>query len=106
MHLNAKFFQFFFWSYYSSSLDLENTIATPNEFFSLKKKKKIFLSPLISLFQSLCITLKDLNVSHNPKTKHKTKSNSYSKVESEQENKKNKKEKEKVKEGTSRFDPI
>ena len=51
----AKLFQFFFRNCYSSSLDLENTIATPKEFFYLKKikhlnKKQFFLSPLVSLF--------------------------------------------------------
>ena len=33
--------KFFFWSCYSSSLDLESTVATPNEFFSFKKIKQL-----------------------------------------------------------------
>ena len=45
-------FSKFFWSCYSASLDIEHTVATPNEFFYLKKfihinkKKQFFLSPL------------------------------------------------------------
>ena len=64
--------------YYSSSLDLESTVATPKEFFSIKNNS---------------FSLIDSNVSHNQNTKHKTKSISYynSKVESEQENKEKKK---------------
>ena len=55
---------FFFWSYYSSSLDLENTIATTNHYFILFKKKKpnwikkkkIFLfSPLFFVHLSLML---------------------------------------------------
>ena len=76
---------FFFLSCYSSSLDLESTVATPNEFFSFKKSNNSIKNNSFSLIDS--------NVSHNQNTKHKTKSISYynSKVESEQENKEKKK---------------
>ena len=66
--------------YYSSSLDLESIVATPNEFFSFKKSNSI---------KNDSFSLIDSNVSHNQNTKHKTKSISYynSKVELEQEKK-------------------
>ena len=42
----VKTFSFFFWSCYSNSLDMENTVTTPNYYFILKKyplnKKNIF----------------------------------------------------------------
>ena len=100
-----KTFPKFFWSCYSSSLNLENIVATPNEFFSLKNLnnqiKTILFSLLSSLYFSLFASLSK-NVSHNPNTKHKTKSNSYNKVESNHANMKKRKRKRKKR--TSRFD--
>ena len=77
----SDFSFFFFFSYYSSSLDLESTVATPNEFFSFIKSKDSIKNNSFSLIDS--------KVSHNQNKKHKTKSISYynSKVDSEQENK-------------------
>ena len=86
-------FFFFFLSCYSSSLDLESTVATPNEFFSFKKSNNSIKNDSFSLIDS--------NVSHNQKQKAKSISYYNSKVESEQENKKKKERKEKKK-----FKPI
>ena len=80
---------FFFLSCYSSSLDLESTVATPNEFFSFKKSNNSIKNNSSSLIDS--------NVSHNQKQKTKSISYYNSKVESEQENKKKKERKEKKK---------
>ena len=75
--IGPQIFPNFFWSCYSSSLDLESTVATPNEFFSIIKSKDSIKNNSFSLIDS--------NVSRNQNTKHKTKSISYynSKVESE-----------------------
>ena len=91
--LKAKLFQTFFWSCYSRSLNLENTVATPNDFFSIKDLNNRIKKNSFSLLSSLCFSLfasLSKNVSHNPNTKHKTKSNSYNKVELEQANMKKK----------------
>ena len=68
-----------------------NMLVVGNQLKNIKQlnKKKFFLSLLISLFQSLCFSLKESNVSHNPNKKYKTKSSSYynNKVESGQQNK-------------------
>ena len=84
--LYAKLFQFFFWSCYSRSLDLENTVATSNEFFylknsyiSVKKKKKNFLSPLIAtnttIFLSNIFKLKHNKIIRIQTQKHNFKIN-------------------------------
>ena len=91
-----SFFFFFFLSCYSSSLDLESTVATPNEFFSFKKSNNSIKNDSFSLIDS--------NVSHNQKQKTKSISYYNGKVESEQENKKKKERKEKK--NSSQSDPI
>ena len=57
-----KTFPIYFWSCYSSSLNIENIVAIPNEFFYLKIFnnwiKNNYFSLLSSSFQSLCFTLK------------------------------------------------
>ena len=83
------FLFFFFLSCYSSSLDLESTVATSNEFFSFKKSNNSIKNNSFSLIDS--------NVSHNQKQKAKSISYYNSKVESEQENNKKKQTKEKKK---------
>ena len=59
--IGPQIFPKFFWSCYSSSLDLESIVATPNEFFSFKKSNNSIKDDSFSLIDS--------NVSHNQNTK-------------------------------------
>ena len=66
--LNAQIFQFFFWSCYSTSLNLENIVATSNQFFSLKNYSSYCyinsLSPSDFFFSLI------LSISHINQTQH------------------------------------
>ena len=59
--IGPQIFPNFFWSCYSSFLDLESIVATPNEFFSFKKSNNLIKNDSFSLIDS--------NVSHNQNTK-------------------------------------
>ena len=95
--LNAQIFQFFFWSCYSTSLNLENIVATSNQFFSLKNYSSYCyinsLSPSDFFFSLI------LSVSHIIQTQN-TKQNLILKIKLNQ-NKQYMKKKEKRKKRTS-----
>ena len=69
----------FFWSCYSTSINLENTIATPNQFFCLKNYPNYYYINSFSLLQISFFFSLILSVSHIIQTQN-TKQNLILKI--------------------------